>query len=248
MRLPDWLIVGAAKSGTTALHAMASQHPGISVGRVKEPRYFATRYEEMDAQWYAEIFATCPPDTLALDASVDNTLASQPTNPAVDRIAELLPDARLVYIARDPVDRIASNVRMLEREGLFGAPGFPADDDGRWEIVRHDSRLLDRSRYWWHVTELRRRFSDDAILPLVHEDLERDPDRVLQQVYAFLGLEPHGLGDVIRTQVAEGPRRAATNVLGAAVVERIEAELLTDARRYLRYADRPASTWRLTAR
>jgi hypothetical protein len=100
VRLPDWLIVGAAKSGTTAL-----------------------------------------------DASADNTLASQPTNPAVDRIAELLPDARLVYIGRDTVGGIASNVRMLGTAGLFGAPGFPADDAGRWEIVRHDSRLLDRSRY-----------------------------------------------------------------------------------------------------
>jgi hypothetical protein len=98
------------------------------------------------------------------------------------------------------------------------------------------------------MTELRRRFPDDAIPPLVHEDLERDPDRVLRQVYAFLDLERHGLGDVIRAQLAPGPRRAAKIVLGAAVVERIAAELLIDARRYVRYADRPASTWELTER
>ncbi len=107
-RLPDFFIIGAAKSGTTSLYGILDQHPQIFMPKVKEPEFFAR--DELYARGiesYAQAFAAARPDQLVGEASTIYTLS--PFFPeAAARIRRHAPEAKLVYIMREPVSRAYS--------------------------------------------------------------------------------------------------------------------------------------------
>ena len=131
-RLPDFMLIGAMKSGTTTLHAYLSRHPGLFLCTPKEPGFFSRdeRYAR-GLDWYRELFTDAQPEQLCGEASTCYSRWPHFEN-AAPRIAADVPGAKLLYITRDPVERAYSHYRhLMEEEGRW-----PWEPDTRAGAVR----------------------------------------------------------------------------------------------------------------
>jgi hypothetical protein len=128
--MPDFLVIGAPKSGTTALNAALARHPGLYMSAVKEPKFFLsdgpppTKGGPGDALTYREHIWRRPDYEALFDQAPAGTLRGESTplylydRAALRRIRAALPDAKLIVIVRDPVERAHSNWTHLWSAGL----------------------------------------------------------------------------------------------------------------------------------
>jgi hypothetical protein len=178
--LPNFLVIGAAKSGTTSLAHYLRAHPEAYLPRF-EPHYFtAERRWRLGQGWYEHQFKDAG-DAVA----VGEKSASYSRHPLYrgvpGRIAALLPDVRIVYLVRHPLDRMRSE--YLHRL-LNGKETRPLD-----EAVRADPSYLDTSRYAEQIDRYLECFADEQLLVLTAEQLRHDRSATLDRVLEFLGLE-----------------------------------------------------------
>jgi Sulfotransferase domain len=206
--LPNTIILGAQKAGTTTLFALLSRHPCVVTSFTKEVHFFDV-HQDRGIKWYRAHFPTTrQAEELALEGLPQAVLEASPYylfHPSVpDRLAETIPDARFVVLLRDPVVRAWSHYwhertrgyewrspeAAFKREGqrLAGEEErLLADPSYRSHAHRHFS-YLSRSRY---ATQLQRwfaRFSRERFLVLRSEDLFAAPAVTVAQTLAFLGL------------------------------------------------------------
>lgn len=199
--LPDAVILGAQKSGTSSLHNYLTQHPGVIAPLRKEVHYFDLNYERGE-RWYRAHFARQGGLGLNLDSSPYYLF-----HPAVPvRMRALLPEARLIVLLRDPGRRAYSHYwheRDKGREDLSFEAAIEAEPErlaGAEELLARGE--MNRSREHQHFSYLARgRYAEqlerwfevyprDRCLVLRFEDLVRDPLAILNQSLTFLGLPP----------------------------------------------------------
>lgn len=187
IRLPDFLIIGAAKSATTTLHELMGRHPRVFVSKIKEPEFFAVdAVYERGLAWYQALFRDARPDQLCCEASTAYTRWPQFPK-AAERIARTLPQAKLIYLLRHPIDRAYSHyVHRVTRE-LY--PHQPIRYTFEEHVV-NDPMCLDGSRYMDQIEQYLKYFPRSSLLILLTEDLERRPDETLATAWRFLGLDP----------------------------------------------------------
>jgi hypothetical protein len=204
--LPDFLILGAQKAGTTALYAYLRWHPRITGPSWKEVSYFDRHYAR-GPRWYRGQF---PNRLRARGALVGEASPSYLFHPqAPERVAALLPDAKLIALLRDPVDRAFSQYqheRALGREPLSFAEALAAEAERtRGEVERMCADPAYFSRAWWDHTyfarglyaeQLERWYAHvprGRLLVLTTEEYARDPAGTYARVLDFLGAPPHEL-------------------------------------------------------
>jgi len=160
-RLPDFVIVGAMRSGTTSLCRYLSEHPRIFVHPDKELHFFDLNWEK-GHEWYESKFAAAPPDQLAGEATPIYMYLAD----TVERMASLIPRAKLVAVLRNPVDRAYSHYwqsRRRDHEPLSFAEAMEAEGarlaTGGEYAHRYHS-YLDRGRYLSQLQRLRDRMPD----------------------------------------------------------------------------------------
>lgn len=175
---PDFLLIGAAKCGTTTLAMQLASHPGIFVTDPKEPAWFAG-FPQFDQQGYQELYADAG-DRLRGEASTHYSRIHTFPGTA-DRIQAAVPDARIVFAIREPVERAISHVEYRLRT---------AQTEGTAEAIlaRNDDYLL-TSCYGLQLAPYVERFGMDRIHVLRMEDLQRDPQTELERIFAFLGVD-----------------------------------------------------------
>lgn len=181
MRLPDFLIIGAAKSGTTSLYKYLSRHPQIHLSSIKEPQFFAvdTQYER-GIEWYSSLFDGASDEQVCGEASTDYTkLPLYPQTP--ERIARHLPQVKMIYIMRHPVERAYSHYVHLTR-GQKIQLTFD-------EYIQENSVCLDTSAYIKQIERYLEFFPQEAFLFLLMEDLIDRPLPTLKQIYRFIGVD-----------------------------------------------------------
>jgi len=181
--LPNLLIIGAAKSGTTALHRYLALHPEVCMSEPKELKLF-NRDDWRDALgWYRSHCAAEAP----VRGESSPTYSMDPWLPGVPaRIREVAPGAKLVYVVRDPVERLVAQwVEMVHvwredrplAEALadYDSPGHP---------------LVMPSRYMHQLDRYREHFPDAQILVVDHGELRGVRAATLRAVLEFLGVDP----------------------------------------------------------
>jgi hypothetical protein len=192
MKLPDFLVVGAQKSGTTTLFVLLSKHPEIFMPSRKELQFFSspTLYPR-GLNWYAEeFFGSCPDGHLAGEVSPQYMYSSE----IARRVHDGLPEAKIIAILREPIDRAFSHYRMAcrrEQEDRSLEEAFAmarATDESDVEAAE-TARYLQFSDYERVLSEYLRLYGRDQILILFQEDLDKHPDTVMRQVCAFLGID-----------------------------------------------------------
>lgn len=182
-RLPDFLIIGAAKSGTTTLYQYLCRHPQIYLSSPKEPDFFAI--DELYAkglEWYSDLFAEARADQVCGEAST--TYTRLPKYPhAAERIAKTLPQVKLIYIMRSPIERAYSH-HVHEIKCKEQVPKTPFE---KGMAQRH--YLVESSDYMQHIELYLRYFPRESLLLLLMEDLIEKPEQVLATVCQFIGVD-----------------------------------------------------------
>jgi len=179
---PNFLIIGAAKCGTTTLYDVLRQHPQIGMCDVKEPNYFGddSNYARGPG-WYESLFQSAAGKIAIGEASPQYTWLSKYPH-ASERIARDLPDARLIYSVRHPLDRMVSGYMMQRAAGALRV--------SLGQAVRRFPGLVEHSLYWKQISAYRTHFRDDRIRIVFLEDYARDPCAELRGLYEFLGVDP----------------------------------------------------------
>lgn len=177
--LPDFLIIGAMKSGTTTLHAQLAAQPGLFMSTPKEPNFFSD--DPIYAQgldWYKSLFSAAPAGSLKGEASTHYT--KLPTYPeTVARLAAVLKTPRLVYVIRNPVERALSHYLHAWSEG---------------EVDRDVARAFQEipefqaySRYPMQLAPYLERFGREAVLLTSLEALKTNPQGEFVRIGAHIG-------------------------------------------------------------
>lgn len=200
--IPDFIIIGAMKCGTTSLFRHLGRHPGVYMSDVKEPNFYVEgRNWSRGFDWYRSLFADAPPGALLGEASTNYSKGT--TFPGVpERLRTYVPDVKLIYLIRDPIERIRSHYL----HGVFkGRVHKPLE-----QAVTVRSGLVRTSLYGAELQRYREHFPEDQILVLLTEDLRDDPASVLREIEQFLGLEAHAYKHLDRRYHVSSNRRINT--------------------------------------
>jgi hypothetical protein len=201
--LPDFLILGAQKAGTTALYAYLRWHPQITGPSFKEVSFFDRHYAQGE-RWYR---AHMPVRHSGLVGEASPSYLFHPLAP--ERVARMLPEARLIALLRNPVDRAFSHYQhevALGREQLTFEEALAREDERmRGEV----ERMLDDPGYfshaWWNYTYAARgryaeqlerwfaAFPREQLLVILTEDLASDTAGTYRRTLEFLGVPARGL-------------------------------------------------------
>jgi hypothetical protein len=218
--LPDFLIIGAPKAGTTALHAALAQHPEVFVSQPKEPKYWlcddapppswngpGDKHSQQEWVWrrreYEELFAG------ARDGQVrgESTPFYLWSRGAHRRIAEGLPDVRLIAVVRDPIDRAYSNWMHLWSDGLEPVSDFERTFDLQQERIDRGWapfwRYADLGRYGEQLAHLYTYVDPQRVLVLRYRTVVDDPRSAVDLACRFLGITPGLIGSIPRDNSRE---------------------------------------------
>jgi hypothetical protein len=178
--LPNLVVIGAQKCGTSALHYYLGLHPEISMSSPKELNFFIKPDEwRRGVEWYEGHFS----DGAAVRGESSPNYTSFPRNKGVPRrMSKVLPDAKLIYLVRDPLERIVSAYihnlsRGREKRGLTTA------------LAKPRSTYLVRSRYYRQVEGFLDFYPPSQLLILEQDDLLNRRPETLAATFRFLGVD-----------------------------------------------------------
>ncbi len=176
--MPNTFVIGAMKSATTSLCTKLAEHPDVFMATPKEPDFFSRdEVYGRGLKWYQSRFSNAGQRTVVAEGSTSYTKQLQYPR-AASRLAEHVPHARLIYIVRDPVDRIKSH---WAHEVLKGRTRLSAN-----EFARSHPEAIDISSYWRQLNAYREHFDDHRILVLFLEQFRDQPAATLNQCFEFL--------------------------------------------------------------
>ena len=231
-RLPQFVIAGAPKAGTTALHAALTTHPGLYLSPVKEPKYYLTdgrppprsrqrgpgdAHSAGEWVWrreqYLGLFAAAPEDAVR----GESTPFYLYDRAAHARLAADVPDVKVVVVVRDPVDRAWSNWVHLRADGLEPEADFLT------AVRLEERRVADGWAPFWHyrglggyggqLRDLYRHVPRERVSLLRYRQLVDRPRETLDRVSDFLGVAPGVAHTVppenVKPYVADGARYRA---------------------------------------
>ena len=223
MTLPNFVIIGAAKGGTTSLYWYLAEHPEVFMSPVKETNFFAWnldaggkllygdpdvhRFPVKSMEAYEALFAEAGKAKAVGEASPLYLEAPQ----AAARIRTVLPEARIVCTLRHPVDRAYSDYLMyIRRRGRPLDPARELSPEAPW--AQPDSRWMQVSRYHAQLARYYEVFPRERIHVLLFDDIRSNAREAIQGVYHFLGVSPgfapdtgtpHAAGGVPTSQFLE---------------------------------------------
>ncbi|MEM8501873.1 MAG: sulfotransferase [Cyanobacteria bacterium P01_D01_bin.1] len=221
MILPNFLIIGSAKAGTTSLHYYLNQHPEIYMTAVKEPRFFALEGETLnfngpDKDIINSTSITTYEEYLALFDGVSCEKAIGETSPlylysakALQRIQHYLPSVKLIAILRNPADRAFSCYTHLLREGyepLSFEDSLKAEED----------RIRDNWAHLWHYTKAGfyyeqlkpyfDSFEKKNIKVYLYDQLASDPMGLLKDIFSYLKVDENFEPDLTQKNISGLPK------------------------------------------
>ncbi|QLH04006.1 sulfotransferase [Nitrosopumilus oxyclinae] len=204
--LPDFLIIGAAKSGTSSLYEYLNQHPSILPCVVKEPNYF-TAYYNRGLDWYKSCFPFkakrffCP-EKKFLTGEATARYYWYPFAP--ERVKQLLPNCKIILLLRNPVERSYSHYKMRYKNKIIDQTfeqeilDEPKRIEGEWDKMLNDENYfsfkfnsngyLTKGLYINYITKWFELFPKKQILVIKAEDFFSNPEKITNETLEFLGL------------------------------------------------------------
>lgn len=240
---PRFIIIGAGRSGTTSLYHYLRQHPRIFMTPIKETNFFASPVDAegrlapppsapgdlfpvRSAGDYAALFADAPPGAVTGEASPLYLYAPG----TAERIARAAPEARIIAILRNPVDRAWSNYLGCVRDGVEERT---FEEAVREELAAGGERPLQGPANYVRAGHFARnlkpyfdRFARERIALFLYDDFARDPASVTGELFGFLGVDTVFVPDIsIRYNATGIPRsRRLHRLIGeSGVAKRIKS-------------------------
>ncbi|MCP4609543.1 MAG: sulfotransferase domain-containing protein [Planctomycetes bacterium] len=214
-RLPNFLVIGAAKAGTTSLYSYLKEHPQIFMSPIKETKYFA--YEGKPTKTFLGTNEHFPVTTIEkymnLFEDATHELVIGEASPrymwspvAAERIKELIPEAKLLAVLRNPADRAFSDYMM----------GVTRREDKREmeDALSEDGHYIQLGFYHGQLKRYFDIFPRDQIKIYLFEELKQDTLSVMRDVFDYLGVDTTFEPDVIsRHNVGGTPKNKTLNML-----------------------------------
>jgi hypothetical protein len=208
MTKTHFFIVGAPKCGTTSLAEMLASHPGLCVSEPKEPHFFDVDYPERHDQYMRTCFSKAKEGQLLGEATPSYLMVPYVAN----NIRNYNPDAKIIILLRDPVDRAFSSWWMLKSRGMEKLKFIEAiEAEFSEKGVFHRSNIekiwaeqvnaikagaplplrtyLEAGFYAKHLKRYYEMFPSENIKVILTVDLKNHPEKVLNEIIKFLGLE-----------------------------------------------------------
>lgn len=174
--LPSFLIIGAPRCGTSWLHRCLKDHPQISVASEKEVDFFELHWDR-GIEWYENLFEHCVGASAVGEATPGYMY--QPL--AIERMATVIPDVKLIAILRNPINRAYSQY-WLQRNRYYEGLTFE-------EAMDHHPKLIELGLYATQVQKVLQHFSPEQLLILFFEDLQRDNQGCVRRVFEYLEVD-----------------------------------------------------------
>ncbi len=177
IRRPNFLYIGASKSGSSWIYEILREHPEAFVPKVKDLHFFDDYYHK-GLDWYLGFFRNSGPAKALGEIDHDYFLSEQ----TAARIRRDLPDVRLLCCLREPLDRTLSAF-LFNRTTHIGERESFAEYAARPEVVRQND-------YYGNLAPFYRLFPSDRILVLFYDELKDDPAGFARRIFEFLGVDP----------------------------------------------------------
>jgi hypothetical protein len=179
--LPNLVVIGGLKCGTTSLHHYLNLHPGISMSRPKELNFFVAELNwPLGTEWYAAHFDP----SAAVRGETSPHYTDRPRLDGVaTRMREVIPHARVIYMVRDPIDRMLSHY-------LHNLGGGYDDRPLEEALASKDTAYVDRSRYAFQLEPYLAAFGRDRVEIVSREELKDERAATMRRLFEFLGVDP----------------------------------------------------------
>ena len=178
-RMPDFLIIGAMKAGTTTLHDYLCRHHCIFMAKPKEPQFFSRDHVyTRGIEWYRALFSSASPGQICGEASTCYSRWPRYPN-ASTRIARHAPDTKLIYMMRHPVERVYSHYghSMQERQQKGEGPIVTFED-----FLEEDNEVICASLYIRQIERYLESFPRDRLLLVAFDDLLANPQDLVNKI------------------------------------------------------------------
>jgi hypothetical protein len=190
--LPNLVLIGAAKCGTTSLHAYLDEHPAIAMASLKELRFFQ---DPQHLDWQAEYEAQF--DATAKVRGESSTMYTRsPALPGVAaRMAALVPDARLIYLVRDPVERALASYA----EERFHSLDPRTAEEAFADLDDPYNPYVSASRYDEQLGQFLAQYPREQVLVMTLNELDTQAGAAMRRVFRFLDVDPdHPVDTLLR--------------------------------------------------
>jgi hypothetical protein len=249
--LPNAIIIGAAKSGTTTLIDALGKHPDIFRSSPKEPKFLSMEYGKGWA-WYLRLFREGADKKIRMEASTRYSSGQGSHRFAPLLMKTYMPEVKLIHMSRQPMDRVVSHWRHVKGRDENGRHG---DFNSMLEEKSLTGLVVGSSMYWARLSEYRRHFPDAQILCLTMEDMISDAPGTLKKVLEFLGLP--ATQEAMDTILVNG-QFEQQNEAGAKgriyfdkpewspeIYAKVKAMIEPDMKKYLAYIGKPEDYWKI---
>jgi hypothetical protein len=250
---PNFFVIGAQKAGTTSLYHYLRQHPDVFMSAEKEPGYFKSlptappklvlpgERKIADLDEYLRLF-----DGVGAERAIGEATASYLSNAAaVERIHEAVPHAKLIAVLRNPVERAFSAYSMRVSQGVEDASFAEAvlrEREGRRAGSESPKwRYVGPGFYGRQLSRYLQRFDREQLSVHLFEDLSRDPQRLMHDVFEFLGVDGSFVPTIADHNVtryavkSQRMNRLVSRVPGKSLVRRVvPSDVWARARRSVR--------------
>jgi hypothetical protein len=194
--VPNFFVVGAAKCGTTSLHAYLQEHPQIAMTSAKEPCVYSNPRGLPSHPGYEGLFDDCRAQRRGESSTSYSRWPAE--GDAAARIRAAVPDARLIYLVRDPIERLVSDYVQQVAVGFEERPIDEAladfADPGNWYVCA--------SRYGMQADHYLEHFDRSALLIVEQSELRNSRSATLRRVFEFLGVDPDFDSPAFRPELA----------------------------------------------
>jgi hypothetical protein len=183
----DFFVPGFSKCGTTTLFKVLNHHPEIFIPEFKEPNYFGNSGGEKKMQWFDSLYSIAKTGLRKGDCSTFYSSICMEKS-ASREMFENNPDAKLIFIARDPIDRIESSFREMHNSAPKFGLNTPFHLD---EALIQMPQIIGDTSYFSRIKLHRELFGKKNVLVLFFEEMKTDVTTVAERCYDFLGVGEH---------------------------------------------------------
>ena len=220
MKYPNFLIIGVQKAGTTSIYNYLGQHPQVYMSPIKETNFLEKDWEKVGKEqslynsngidtWekYCQLFAGAK-DEIALGEASPNYLFHYKSS--VERILKYVPEAKLIAILRNPIERAYSDYLMHIRDEIGEQLSLKAEI----ELRPRSSFLLKKGFYSTQLQYYFEHFDKSQIKIYLYDDLKANPVKLMQDLYKFIGVDNSFYPDMSeKVQTAQIPKSRLVNKL-----------------------------------